>query len=148
MNQNTNRKNQYIEISTEREIWRNKLLNKLIPVPDSCQYYNKGIFILQNKNNLINPLIAKCSFYQCRKEKYLLIGTIFEYNYKTPVSVLYYILKLWLGEEKNVQEIKNKLIETYNLEDLNPIFIYKFFTNCRKALANYIRSIYVLDPLA
>ena len=57
-------------------------------------------------------------------------------------------MKLWLGDEKNVQEIKNKLIETYNLDDLNPLFIYKFLDNCRKAIANYIRSIYVLDPLS
>ena len=42
--------------------------------------------------------------------------SIFEYNNKTPLSVLLFILKLWLGDEKNVLEIKNKLSETYNLE--------------------------------
>ena len=57
-------------------------------------------------------------------------------------------MKLRLGEEKNVQEIKNKLKEIKNLEDLNPLFNYKFLANCSKALTNYIRSIYVLDPLA
>ena len=47
MDRNTNRKNWNIEISAEREIWRNELLNMLIPVPDSCQYCNKGIFVLK-----------------------------------------------------------------------------------------------------
>ena len=117
--QKGNHKNWNIQTRTERDIWGNELLNNLIPVPTKCNTCQKGIFVLQNKNNLINSLIAKCSYYKCWKEKYLLTGTIFEYNNKTPVSVLLIISKLWLGDEKNVLEIRNKLIEIYHLEDLN-----------------------------
>ncbi len=49
MNQKDNRKKWNIEISTEREIWRNELLDNLIPVPELCNDCKKVIFVLQNK---------------------------------------------------------------------------------------------------
>ena len=73
----------------------------------------------------------------------MLTGTIFEYNNKTPVSVLLMISKLWLGNEKNVLEIKNKLIEIYHLEDLNVQFIYKFLSNCLKKILLIILDHYM-----
>ena len=72
----------------------------------------------------------------------------FEAQNKTPASVLYNIIKFWLNDDFNGAKITKKLKEIYFLEKVNPIFIYKFFQNCRIIIANYIRTIYQLDPLA
>lgn len=45
-------------------------------------------------------------------------------------------------------KITKKLKEIYFLENLNPLFVYKFLQNCRIIIANYIRTLYQLDPLA
>ncbi len=79
---------------------------------------------------------------------YLRIGTLFEHNNKTLASVLFQILKYWLLDELNYQKIDKKLKEKYSLKTINKRFINEFLQLCRKAIANYIKSIYILEPLA
>ena len=79
---------------------------------------------------------------------YIRMGALFEYSNKTPSSVLLQILKYWLIDEWNCQEIAVKLKEKYNLDTINRKFINKFLQLCRKGRANYIRPISILDTLA
>ena len=76
------------------------------------------------------------------------IHTIFKSDNKTPSWVLYNIIKYWLNDELNETKISTKLKEKYNLENISILFIYKFLQNYRIIIANYIRSIFQLDPLS
>ena len=91
-----NKKEWKIPIDQEREIWKKEILNIFIPIKEICPSCSKGFIGLKNNDSIINPLISKCNFYKCRKEVYLRKGTIFEYNSRTPASVLLTIIKLWL----------------------------------------------------
>ena len=92
--------------------------------------------------------MRKCGYYKGNIEYYLRIGTIFEVNNKKPTSVLLLILKLWLNDEYNTQQIVSKLKEIYHLDNINVKFINVFLQNNRKSIANYLRTRYQLDPLA
>ena len=59
----------------------------------------KGLIQLRKNESRINPYLGKCSIYKCNREIYLRVGTIFEPNSKTPASVIYKIIDLWLNYE-------------------------------------------------
>lgn len=82
------------------------------------------------------------------KRAILRIGTVLEFQNKTPASVLFKILELWLHNEFKGRKITKKIKDIYNLDSFNINFVYKFLQNCRIIIANYIRSLYILDPLA
>jgi transposase-like protein len=141
-------KNWGISLDDERKFWDKYLLNNLIEIPEKCKYCDIGVIKLRNNNSLVNPYLAKCNFYKCNREQYLRKGTIFEHQNKTPASVLYYILELWINDEFNGAKIKSKLKEKYKLDSMNIQFVYKFLQNCRIIIANYMRTVYTLEPLS
>lgn len=59
-----------------------------------------------NNNSINNPLLSKCNSFKCGRTKYLRPGTIFGLNNRTPVSVLFTILKLWIIDENNDQKLR------------------------------------------
>ena len=148
MENSNNKTNWGITIENERNFWDSYLINLFINPPKRCKYCNQGLIYLRKNNSMINPYLGKCNQYKCNREIYLRINTIFEAQNKTPASVLYNVIKFWLNDEFNAKKISNKLKEVYSLENVNPLFIYKFLHNCRIILANYIRTTYQLDPLA
>ena len=62
--------------------------------------------------------------------------------------MLYTIIKLWLIEEKNVSKIEKTLKDIYKVDKVDNRFIYIFIQNLRTIIANYIKSNYILEPLA
>ena len=69
-----------------------------------CPYCNHGAVGTKNYGSIYNPIQGKCNYYKCSRNIYLRKGTIFEINSKTPVSVLYNILKFWLIDEMNAKK--------------------------------------------
>ena len=143
-----NKTNWGVSIVYERKFWYNYIIGIFIIIPQIFKECNKGLVYTKENNSIINPILAKCNYYKCKKEIYLRIGSIFELHNKISASVLYNILKLWLAEDKNVVQIAIKLKEMYNLHNIDNRFIYKFLQDCRISIANYIRHCYILDPLA
>ena len=137
-----------ITIPNERIIWKNYLIGIFILIPEICNICKKGHINLRDNNSIINPFLGKCSNYKCNREFYLRKNTLFEYHRNIPASVLYNILKLWLLEEYDVTKIASKLKTFYNVEKVDSRFIYKFIHNNRILIANYLRTVYALDPLA
>lgn len=80
----------------ERNFWHKNVLNKFIIPPEKCSICNKGLMNIINNISINNPLISKCNVYKCGRTKYIRNGTIFAINNRTPVSVLYTILKIWI----------------------------------------------------
>jgi len=115
-----------ITIESERKFWDSKLINLFINPPKACKYCNQGVIYLRKNNSIINPYLDKCNQYKCNREQYLRINTIFEAQNKTPASVLYNIIKFLLNDDFKGAKITKKLKEIYSLENVNPIFIYKF----------------------
>jgi hypothetical protein len=148
MDISTNKTEWGISLKEEREIWTKKFLKVLIPIPDKCNICKTGVIYIRNNNSINNPLLGKCNNYKCQRQIYLRIGTIFEKFNKTPASVLFNILKIWLFEENNVSKTINILENKYKIEKLNKNLVYKFVEYLRTIIANYIRSIYILEPLS
>ena len=59
---------------------------------------NKGMITIRNNISLINQILGKYNNY---REKYLRIRTILEHYSKTPASVIYTIIYIWLNAELN-----------------------------------------------
>ena len=125
-----------------------KLIGLFIIIPTLCPYCNIGCVGLKNVENENNPLQGKCHYYKCTRNLNLRKGTIFESHPKTPLSVLYKVMKYWINENKNVKHIKCKLEEDYNIENVDTRVIYAFVSNLRKAIATHLRNTYILDRLA
>ena len=116
-----------LDLVAERDFWTTNILHILIPIPKQCNNCNKDLINLCKNNSINNPYLGKWNFYKCNHEIYLRIGTIFEFNNKTHVSLLYNIIILWLHDELNASKISVKLKEIYKLKAINMNFIYNFY---------------------
>jgi hypothetical protein len=86
--------------------------------------------------------------YRCTRNFSIRNGTIFDFNPRIPITVLYHIINYWLIDALKVKKIKAKLEEQYNITNIDSRFIYKFISSCRKIIANYFRNVYSLERLA
>jgi hypothetical protein len=106
-----NRKDLNIVIENERKFWLSKIINVFIIIPKKCEKCKRGNTCLRKNNSIINPFFGKCNFYKYNNETYLGKNTIFHSYNKTPVSIIYNILDLWLNSEFNAAKISVKLGE-------------------------------------
>ena len=137
-----------IEIEEERAFWKAYIIGIFIIPAEHCPYCITGKIGLKNNDSINNPLQAKCLNYKCTRNISLRKGTIFAFQSKTPVSILYKIIKFWISENKNAKQIKLKLEEENHKETVNSKLIYETLTICRKAIATYIINIYQIERLA
>ena len=56
------------------------------------------IISIINNDNIINPLLGKCNHYKFRRTLYLRNNQIISKHNKTRVSILYYIMEMWIHE--------------------------------------------------
>ena len=99
------------------------LIHIFIIIPTNCPICLIGKISIINNDNIINPLLGKCSHYKCRRTLFLRNNTIFSENNYTPASVLYYIMEKWIHEEFNAEKISKFLCEKYKKAKLNKKFI-------------------------
>lgn len=66
-------------------------MNTFIKSPNKCLKYRKGKISLINKENLINPIIDKCTNYKYHAQIYLRPGIIFASHKKTCFCIIQYI---------------------------------------------------------
>ncbi len=146
----SNNENNYwkIDIEKERDFIKKHIILTFITLPELCPYCKKGKVGLRNNNSINNPILGKCNYYKCTRNLYLRNRTIFQFNSKTPYSIIYKILNYWLIEEKNAVKIKKSLEENYNINNININIIFELFTNFRKAISSDLRNKYCLDRLA
>lgn len=100
---------------------------------------------IRNKNSLINPILEKCNNYLRRREKYLRIGTVIEPFSKTPASIIYKIIYMWLNYELNAEKICIKLKELYTIDTINKSFVLKILQRFRIYIANYMKELYSIE---
>lgn len=134
MESNTN--TQHISIDKERDIRTKEIIKAFVMVPNQCDKCGTSKISLINKENLINPIIGKCSNYKYHTQIYLRAGTIFASHKKAPSSVLFNILKFWLIDELKVIQISNKLEEIYIINNIEKRMIFNFISNMREIIAN------------
>ena len=103
----------------------------IIVLPKICPYCKKGAIGLKKIENINALFQGKCNFYKCTRNLNLRKDSIFRANTKTPVSVLYKIIKLWLVDSLNAKDIKQKLLEDYGVENVDIHVIYSLLFNCR-----------------
>lgn len=131
----------------ERKLCNNLFSNGLINIPIKCPKCQHNVSIIQN-NSLNNPYIAQCSSSKCRKKIYLRENTIFKNFSKTPISLIFFIIKLSLRHNLNATQIKEEYESNNNNVDISLAHIYDILEFMRKILATYIKDTYILEPLA
>ena len=63
MEQAPNKTNWGISVEYERKFWHNYLIVIFIIIPQIC----KGTVYTKDNNSIINPILAKCNYYKCKK---------------------------------------------------------------------------------
>ena len=81
------------------------ILDKLVEKPNKCKLCNYTSISIVVNNTLNNPYIRKYSNSQCRKIIYLRENTFLNEFPRTPASIILYVLKLWLIDDKNAIDI-------------------------------------------
>ena len=136
-----------VDITAEREFITKNIIGTFIQKPEICPICETGKIGFKNNNSINNPIQYKCNNYKCCRNISIRKDTIFEYNPRTPFSVLFKIMNLWIVDSFNALQIKKKLEEDYNLEKVDSRFIYNFLFNCRRIIASYLRNVYALERL-
>lgn len=98
-----------IDIEKERLFIKKYIIGLFIIIPTICPHCKTGAIGLRDSNSINNPILGKCNNFKCTRNIFLRKGSLFQYNPKTPMSVIYNIIKLWLLEEKNCLKIKASL---------------------------------------
>lgn len=101
----------------ERKLWNTLLSIGLIHIPTNCPKCQHNVSIIQN-NTLNNLYIAQCSSSNYRKIFFLRENTIFEEFSNTPISLIFYIIKLFLRYNKNAIQIKEECGKNNNNVDM------------------------------
>ena len=95
-----------LEITIERGFITKNVIGTFIQNPDIYQICKKGKVGFKNNDSFNNPIQYKCNFYKCCRNISIRKGTIFQYNSRTPFSVLFKIIKLWIVDSFNALDIK------------------------------------------
>ena len=67
---------------------------------------------------------------------------------KTPVSIILYILKLWITEEKNALEIDKIIKNKVRYFTISTIHINDILQNSRLIIAHYYKDKYILEEIS
>lgn len=98
-----------INITKERHFWYAYLLKTIIIIPLICPLCGKKGINAYDNDTLINPVIGRCINSKCGKKFFLRENSFLSHFEKTPASIVFIILKEWLIEEKNGNQIYNIL---------------------------------------
>ena len=118
MNNPNHYKDWNINLEQEREFWKKYILGTFIILPETCPHCKHGHIGLKNTDKINWPLEGKCNYYKSCRNVNLRKNTIFSANSKTPISVLYKIIRYWIVEGFNVKKIVTKLKEDYEQDNI------------------------------
>ena len=94
-----------LDITAEREFITKNVIGIFIQKPDICPIWKTGKIGFKNYDSFNNPIQYKCNNYKCYRNISIRKETIFEYNPRTPLSVLFKIIKLWIVDSFNALAI-------------------------------------------
>ena len=135
-----------ISVDSERTFWNENLIDKYIKLPKICPLCSKqNINKIQN-NTLNNPILGKCT--KCGKNIYLRQNSIFGLFPRTPASIIFNIIRLWLLEEKNLNKIFNYMKNNTSIILNNQQTIRNILIKARQSISHYMRDVYELEILA
>lgn len=89
-----------LTVEMERIFWHKIVLNRYISPSNICPKCGVNSLKINDYNTIYNPLILICSSHKCRKIVFLRENTFYSLFPKTPISLIFYIHKLWFIEEK------------------------------------------------
>ena len=79
------------------------------------------------------------------KKIYLRQNTIYDLHPKTPIRILHFILELLVEDNNNVIDICKKIIEKFNLDNVDNKRIYYFISQLRHSIAHYYKDMYIIE---
>ena len=136
------------DLNIERNIWKNYIIDKLIAGTDKCPLCSHPYVNMVENNTLNNPYIARCNNVRCRRIIYLREGKNFNHFPRTACSNILYIIKLWLFENKNANEIHNKFRTDFSNINISLIRITEILQKLREYIAHYIKDTYILEDIS
>jgi hypothetical protein len=137
-----------INIDNERMFWYKFVLLAIITVPIICPLCHKGSVNLQNNPTINNPLIGRCSWNQCRKIKYLREKTFLSYFPRTPASIIFKIINLWLVDKDNASTITTKINNQVNNFHIAKQHVLEILNISCYYIATYLKHVYKLESIS
>ena len=135
-------------IEYERYIRKTFILYNLIIVPVMCTLCGYNGINLTNNDTLANPYIDRCNNNKCRKVYYLRNKTFFALFPKTNISTIIFIIKLWIFEKKNSNDIHKYIKEELDLKNISKVKVDEILHNLRKTIAHYYKDVYRLEQIS
>lgn len=120
----------------------------MIQKPVKCPLCNYTSLSIIENNTINNPFIARCNNYHCRKIIYMRQNTFLDEFPRTPASLILYILKLWLIDEKNATEIYKNIKENIIESEISQDKINKILEKIRFYIGHYIKDQYSLEEFS
>jgi len=135
-------------IEIEKYIWNKFVLKIIILLPSFCNLCNNKSINIYDNNSIYNPYIGKCTNAKCRKMFYLRQGTILGLYPKTPVSTILYIIKMFILEKKNTNEIYMKIKGAHPNMNISKEKIREILKSIRLFIAHYIKDSYIIEDIS
>ena len=98
--------------------------------------------------SLNNPILARCTSNKCRKIIYLRNNTFLEHFPRTPASIIFKIIYIWINEKSNANDIYQKLKNKNINYDICKEKILSIFKVARYYISNYYKHIYKLEEFS
>lgn len=148
INQNTGRINfnalNVINEENERTFWHKFILITIVTIPTICPNCNYKSISIYNNDSINNPVLGRCNSHKCRKTIDLRKNTLLDYFPRTPASIVFKVIYIWIYDKKNCKEIVDKL----NIEITNYTIIkdkvLEILKVARYYIANYLRHVYII----
>ena len=137
-----------INIENERIFWYKFVLVAIITIPITCPLCHKGTINLQNNPTINNPIIGRCSWNHCRKIIYLREKTFLSYFPRTPASVIFKIINLWLVDKDNTSTITSKLNYQLNNYHITRQHVLEILNISRYYIATYLKHVYIIESIS
>ena len=140
--------NSILDLNLERQKWNKFIYNKLIFKPIECPLCKYHSISIVENDSIYNIFIARYSSSNCRRKIFLRQNTFFAHFHLTQVSILLYIIKLLINDNKNATQISTTLKD--KIANFN--FSYNNITNIIEKflfyIAHYIRDQYNLETIS
>jgi len=109
-----------INLDSERNFWNEKLKDKFIKIPKNCPLCMKPYINKIPNSTLNNPILGKCTKFE--KAIYLRENIIFGL-FPSAQASKFFIINLWLLEEKNLNKIFNYMKNNTSININNQQFL-------------------------
>ena len=132
-----------INILEQKNFYKLQVFDRLIYKPEICPCCKKGkLSIYESQNiDIINPFNIRCNSKTCKKKYNIRKFSFFKLHPKIPISIMIYIIELFITFKNNAKQIKSSIDKKYKI-NFNYSTLLKILNNIRFVIAEFLKDKY------